>query len=413
MSSYADIMAERARRAAELAKGATSSASELELSSNPFTNAAEILDMADIQLSNQRDVSKESLSGQQTGQRTAEIGQAIQLAALAEMPDDVEKLMIQKFNLSAQPANVIPTTAFLRPPWIEGTLIRKMARRTPFRDWGARHTVDRNDIVIPYESHAVHNDPVLSDPTFIAETAELPLVAVSDLKKRQLAIGKQGFATLFSDDAMRNTGTAFSEVDRKLDVLARGFADKENRVYLDEIAYGFDQNRNNGKPIDEQINFFTAQKTWDDPQANPLQDIRDAVLISQERDEWEFDPTEIHLPPKSWHDINTYAQNVDHDWVIDPLSREKVLMVDEVRVFRLPPRSGVEDGNALLVARGPDIPAVLDVYDRVNPDLSRSGTMHVQRKFREESLTTWFGFHRSYACINRTPPSVTAFEGLR
>jgi hypothetical protein len=345
------------------------------------------------------EITQVSLNGNESGVKLEEAGHALVMEGL-ELG-------------SGAPVHTLPNQAFLRSVFIEGTIIRKVSRQLFFLDLANRQTTKSSEIVWFRDKFAEHNDPLLRDPTPIAEGAELPLTVVSDPVKKRASTGKYGVATIFTDRAMRNTNTAFNEVQRKLDAVAYAFSAKINRIYANVLANKFDSTFNASKPIDDQVLFSSIQDPWDDPAANPIEDIRDAVLQMEETDEYFYPASEIWLPPKSWKDLMTFATSVDHDWNIDPLNKERVRTIDEIAIRKVPPLAGIPDGNAILIARGAGIPPPLDVWDEVDTRFTKSGMVHVQRVFDEKTLNTWFGFHRTFVAVNRNPRSVLVFEGLR
>jgi hypothetical protein len=329
--------------------------------------------------------------------------------------DAGKHLLLESVRLNQAPANTLPNAAFLRELFIEGAIIRKVARQLVFLPLANRQTTRASDIVWFRDKHANHNDPLLSDPQPIAEGAELPLTVVSDPVKKRSSTGKYGEATIFTDRAIRNTNTAFNEVARKLDAIAYAFSAKINKIYGNKLANKFDATFNSGLPADDQVVTVTLQNPWrgvGSSSANPIEDIRDGALAMEETDEFFYPATEIWLPPKSWKDLNSFATSVDHPWSVNPLTGQRVLQVDEITVRKIPPQAGVPDGKALMLARGPGIPPPLDVWDEVDTRFTRTGLIHVQRVFDPKTLNTWYGFHRTFAVANRNPKAVAVFHGL-
>lgn len=359
----------------------------------------ELLRLMGIQGSQKEQVHEATLNGTESSVKMEEAGR---------------NLVLEELTLGNEArANVLPNQAFLREIFIEGTLIRKISRQLFFLDLANRATTRSSEIVWFRDKFAEHNDPLLKDPQPIAEGAELPMTVVSDPVKKRASTGKYGLATMFTDRAVRNTSTAFNEVQRKLDAVAYAMAAKWNRIYANVIANKFDSAFNASKPVDDQVIFFAADDPWDDGASNPIEDVRDAALVQEETDEFFYPATELWLPPKSWKDMMTFATSVDHDWNINPLNGEVIRSIDEISIRKVPPQAGIPDGNGLMVARGPGIPPPLDVWDEVDTRFTRSGLIHVQRVFDPKTLNTWYGFHRTFVAVNRNPKAIVVFEGLR
>jgi len=220
-------------------------------------------------------------------------------------------------------------------------------------------------------------------------------------------------ATIFTNRAMQNSNSSFNEVNRKLDAVVYALAHKFNDVYVNELTNRFDLSFRATLPSDDQVLVKTVVDTWDDPASNPFEDIRDFALDFEETDEYFYPATRLMVPPKTWKDLTSYATQVDFDWVKDPTTGQRVFQVDDVMIEKVPPLSGLPDGNAIMLADGPGVPQALDVWDEVDTRFTRSGLLHVQRVFDEKTLNTWFGFHRTFAIANRNPKAVGVFFGLR
>jgi len=165
--------------------------------------------------------------------------------------------------------------------------------------------------------------------------------------------------------------------------------------------------------VDDQVNVKSLTDSWDDPSVNIFEDVRQFALEMEETDEYFFEPNLLMVGPKNWKDIVSYATTVDHPWVKDPTSGMLQLRIDNIVVRKVPTNSGMPDTSAILIAQGPGIAPPLDVWDEVNPNLSRSGLLHVQSVFDEKSLNTWFGFHRTFAVALRNPKAIGVFFGTR
>ncbi len=345
------------------------------------------------------------------------VGGQLQKASLeGQMVSPADEKHLESVVLAnSSNTNILPNQAFLREIFIEGTIIRKMARQLFFLDMINRNTVNTSEIVWFREKFSMHQDPLLKQPKPIDEGGEFPDALVSDPQKKHASTAKWGLAVEFTDRAIRNTNTAFNEVSRKIDNVSYALSFQFNKIFADVIANEFDASFNSALPADDQVNFSTVVNTWDDPAANPVDDILDLALTMEEDDEWFFEPSELWVPPKSWMDLYKYMISVDHDeWVINPRDGMPMsISIGGITVRKSPTQSGIPDGNALMLARGPGVAPPLDVFEEVDGRFTRSGDIHVQRIFNERTLNVRFQMWRTFVAVNRNPHSVGVFAGLR
>lgn len=350
------------------------------------------------------------------------IGGNLQLEGIVSSLEDIKRVAkgIQpRYMLplagNQAPIENRPVQAFLNPIFIEGTLIRKIAPQLAFLDLATRTVVPTGEIVWYREKYASHNDPKLRLPQEIDEGAELPFITVSDPVKKHISTGKYGFSIRFTDAAIRNDVTAFNEVARKMDNMAYAMSYQWNTLYANELANNFDTTYNGNLPADDQVLEYTPTNPWDNASGDPLDDILQGQLLMETQDEFFYTPTELWVNPNSYLALYQFLYNQDHDWALNPLgspTQSTQININGIAVRKVPPQSGIPDGKAVLMARGPGVPALLETFDERDARFSTSGNVHVQRVFEENTLNVRFNMWRKFCVISRNPKGILVYHDL-
>jgi hypothetical protein len=344
-------------------------------------------------------ITKYSLDGQESRTRLDAVGYNLLLSELA--------------MANTTPMKKMSTQAFLRPPVLEAALIRKMSPLLPWLEMANRQTVTTWEIQVPRMTYSFLRDPKLKIGQKIDEDAELPLVSLSELEKVPLSIGRYGLGTLFSEKAQMNSAVGLNEINLGLDAVKYSLAYTFNTIYAEEIGNHFSTTYRTSLPTDDQILRTAITTAWNDPSANPFEDIRNAALTSETTEDWFAASTHLYVNPNTFKDVMTYATYADHTWEINPLTGEKVFKVDDIQIVKLPPLNGMPDGNALLTSEPPGSPDLLDVYDLINGNLSKTGMLHVREDKNPRTGAKWFGFERYFACRLGIAKRVHWLDGVR
>lgn len=349
-------------------------------------------------------VTKFSLNGSQSAAKMEAVGQAI-------LEDEAKEILLAAGGNSAR-INKLPDATFLRRRVLEGTIVRKVAPQLLFNDMAVRTVIDAPSATWHRERNSAFDDPLGTRAEWVEEGAIPPKVIWSDPEEINTPLKRLALSVGFTDQAMRSEARGFSEVQRKTDMTAYAVAFRINQEEARVIGNGFDEPTNTASPELDQVNLLTVTTPWDDDLRDPLADIRSLALTMKTAQGYFFKPTDLLLPPKEWLDLNTYFTSVDLDWVLNPTTGEKIMMVDDIRVTETPPNSGIPDDAALLLALGPDAPPPLEIFDRPHPEFSRSGMLGVQIVREELARNRIVVVDKEFAVINRNPKAVGVLLGL-
>ncbi len=306
---------------------------------------------------------------------------------------------------NAYRVNTIPLEQYLRTTFIEGKVLQRIAPMLVFLDLATRFTTDSIDIVWFRHNFSPDTEPGLRSPSPMGEDARFPRVTVGDPVKKMGSTGMWGLAIEFTRRALRHTNSAVDDIQRKIDWAAWKLAQKINTVYGRVLTGNFSTTQTG----DDAVLTEQADLPWDDDLANPEKDIRDLALKMKTENGHYFRPTDFMITPEQYRDLLDFYTSIDRTLVqLNPLTGERVAMVDNIRIIEAPPASGIPDGFGIMLARntGAQFGQPLTVWDAVDPEFTRSGILHTDRFRDPETKKLTVLMWKEFFVANRNPKAV-------
>ena len=376
---------------------------------NPFQAMAQFEAMEQVQ---QNFVTPETLNGVFSPARFSKVGKQLQMQAFQEHAHErMMQLQQHRTQLNAPPLSTLPVEAFLREAFIEGKVIDKMSPSLLWLDLATRFTTTSKEIVWFRHKFSADNDPKIFRPQPIRPGAVFPRTLVSDPERQFASVGQWGIAIDFTREEMRFTNQAVDSIQRKINAVAYDLTREVNSIYGNELTNNFDETQT-GVDADDQVIVEIATNTWDDPNADVLEDIRSLALKMETEDGFFFEATELWVTPTSFKELLDFFTTIDHHWTVNPLTGEIVRRVDNISIRKAPEGSGIPDGKAVMLARGAGVDPVLTVWDTVDNEFTRTGILHTQTFRDNETLTTTVKLWKEFAVVNRNPKAVGLLSGI-
>ena len=368
-----------------------------------------------------QDVYNWSLDGPEQAANFETAGASLQLRSLEASLKESMALDQESIALRNQPRTTVPVEAFLRPEFVEGTILRKIAPQLVFLDLAERQVVNADEIKYFAEEFSAFSDPRIREAKPVSEGGtDYPIVGGSNPLRKSASIDEFKLGIIFTKRAMMNDQFAFNEVDRKLGLVSWAMQFTWNKIYADAAANEFDTAVNAALPAEERVQEFTATNAWSTGSGTPLDDLIDAQLQMLENTDDYREPSEVWVNPSEFIDLYKDLYNQDHDWALSPLTQGKTntINVNGMIVRAVPPNSGIPAGKGLMLDRrgifgGP----ILKVYDRPDPTptvQSTSGMVNVQRidDNPRGSGQTHYVFSRMFTAVNQDPKSVLVLHDI-
>jgi hypothetical protein len=392
---------------------------------NPLTNER-IAAMLNIR-GNPNVVHEDSLSthgGLLTAEQRSQVGADLVAASLTAERNEEELKMDAQLHAAIAayrgagnqaPVKPQPIQAFLRPIFVEGTIVQKISPGLVFEPLAIRSTVPvgTSEIQWARDAHSFYNDPLLNMPTPVDEGSDAPMALLTDPNKKWVSTGTYKLAMEFTDRAMQNSAFSMGIVTRALQGQAYAMRYQWNRIFGNVLANEFSTAVNASKEADDRVLELVVTDAWDTAGGDPLSDLFAGQLQMKTNDESYSRPTTVWLPPAEYDLLYQFLVNQDHTWALTPIgdTGDMRIRIRGMDVMEVPPNSGIPAGKGLMMALGDDTPALLEVWDEVDTRFTRTGSVHVRRTV-DRNLNVRFEMSRTLACVNRWPKGTLVYHGL-
>lgn len=308
-----------------------------------------------------------------------------------------------------------PIQAFLRPIFVEGTIVQKVSPGLVFEPLAVRSTVPvgTSEIQWARDAFSFFNDPLLNMPTPVDEGADAPMALLTDPNKKWVSTGTYKLALEFTDRAMQNSAFSMGIVNRALEGQSYAMRFQWNRIFGNVIAREFDTAVNAALEVDDRVLELVITDAWNTAAGDPLADLFTAQLAMKTQADAYSRPTDVWLPPAEYDLLYQFLVNQDHQWALSPIgdTGDMRIRIRGMNVREVPPDSGIPAGKGLMMALGDDTPPLLEVWDEVDTRFTRTGSVHVRRTV-DRNLNVRFEMSRTLAVVNRWPKGTLVFHGI-